>query len=136
MQVLKQVQVRRALAEVVERDAEAPLAQPLQGRREGAGIDDGLLLGELEHDVVLSQPHGADFVAEARHIPPADAVILQRVICCYPHATALVEAAAEHARRVLVLTFPIDRWWARRGTLRFTLFEYQRLFGYWTGLAD
>lgn len=30
----------------------------------------------------------------------------------------------------------VDRWWARRGTLRFTLFEYQRLFGYWTGLAD
>lgn len=30
----------------------------------------------------------------------------------------------------------VDRWWARRGTLRFTLFEYQRLLGYWTGLAD
>ena len=30
----------------------------------------------------------------------------------------------------------VDRWWTRRGTLRFTLFEYQRLFGYWTGLAD
>lgn len=30
----------------------------------------------------------------------------------------------------------VDRWWARRGTLRFTLFEYQRLFGYWTGFAD
>lgn len=30
----------------------------------------------------------------------------------------------------------VDRWWARRGTLRFTLFEYQRLFGYWAGIAD
>lgn len=30
----------------------------------------------------------------------------------------------------------VDRWWAQRGTLRFTLFEYQRLLGYWTGLAD
>jgi uncharacterized SAM-binding protein YcdF (DUF218 family) len=29
-----------------------------------------------------------------------------------------------------------DRWWARRGTLRFTLFETQRLFGYWIGVAD
>ena len=29
-----------------------------------------------------------------------------------------------------------DRWWAHRGTLRFTLFETQRLFGYWIGVAD
>jgi hypothetical protein len=52
----------------------------------------------------------ADFVAESAAIPPADAVILQRVVCCYPHASALVGAAASHARRVLVLTFPVDRW--------------------------
>ena len=55
----------------------------------------------------------ADFVAESAVLPPADAVILQRVVCCYPYASALVEAAAEHARRVLVLTFPVDRWWVR-----------------------
>ena len=30
----------------------------------------------------------------------------------------------------------VDRWWANRSTLRFTLFELQRLFGYWTGVAD
>ena len=54
-----------------------------------------------------------DFLAEPGAIDAADAVILQRVICCYPDATALVEAAAEHARRVMVLTFPVDRWWAR-----------------------
>jgi uncharacterized SAM-binding protein YcdF (DUF218 family) len=29
-----------------------------------------------------------------------------------------------------------DRWWTERSTLRFTLFEAQRLFGYWIGLAD
>ena len=33
-------------------------------------------------------------------------------------------------------TADVERWWRRRGTLRFTLFEYQRLLGYWTGLAD
>jgi magnesium-protoporphyrin O-methyltransferase len=54
----------------------------------------------------------ADFVADAAGIPGADAVILQRVVCCYPDADALVSAAARHADRVLVLTFPIDRWWA------------------------
>lgn len=30
----------------------------------------------------------------------------------------------------------VNRWWASRSTLRFTLFETQRLFGYWIGIAD
>ena len=30
----------------------------------------------------------------------------------------------------------VDRWWANRNTLRFTVFETQRLFGYWIGVAD
>lgn len=30
----------------------------------------------------------------------------------------------------------IDHWWRQRSTLRFTLFETQRLFAYWIGAAD
>jgi uncharacterized SAM-binding protein YcdF (DUF218 family) len=30
----------------------------------------------------------------------------------------------------------VDRWWSERSTLRFTLFETQRLLGYWVGVAD
>jgi len=30
----------------------------------------------------------------------------------------------------------VDRWWRQRGTLRFTLFETQRLIAYWLHLAD
>ena len=30
----------------------------------------------------------------------------------------------------------VARWWANRSTLRFTLFEMQRLVGYWIGIAD
>ena len=30
----------------------------------------------------------------------------------------------------------VDRWWTERATLRFTLFETQRLFAYWIGVAD
>ena len=33
-------------------------------------------------------------------------------------------------------TADVDRWWAHRSTLRFTLFESQRLLGYWIGVAD
>jgi hypothetical protein len=29
-----------------------------------------------------------------------------------------------------------ERWWRSRATVRFTLFELQRLFGYWIGVAD
>ena len=30
----------------------------------------------------------------------------------------------------------VEDWWSERATLRFTLFEMQRLFGYWIGVAD
>jgi len=30
----------------------------------------------------------------------------------------------------------VERWWRSRSTLRFTLFESQRLLGYWIGVAD
>jgi 2-polyprenyl-3-methyl-5-hydroxy-6-metoxy-1,4-benzoquinol methylase len=56
-----------------------------------------------------------DFVHEADGIPAADVVVMNRVVCCYPDADALVGAAADHARRYLVMTFPVDRWWIRWG---------------------
>ena len=31
---------------------------------------------------------------------------------------------------------PVDKWWNDRPTIRFTLFESQRLLGYWIGIAD
>ena len=40
---------------------------------------------------------------------------MNRVVCCYPDAEALVGTAADHARRYLVMTFPVDRWWTRAG---------------------
>jgi magnesium-protoporphyrin O-methyltransferase len=49
-----------------------------------------------------------DFVAEP-DIPEADTVVMNRVVCCYPDYEALVGAAADHARRLLVFTFPRER---------------------------
>jgi magnesium-protoporphyrin O-methyltransferase len=54
-----------------------------------------------------------DFVTEAPSLEDADVVILHRVVCCYPDADALVGAAARRARRMLFVTAPVDRWWAR-----------------------
>jgi magnesium-protoporphyrin O-methyltransferase len=56
-----------------------------------------------------------DFAARADELEPADVVVLNRVVCCYPDYDRLVGAAAEHARGRLVLTFPRDAWWTRAG---------------------
>src|SRR5437660_205162 len=51
-----------------------------------------------------------DFVALAGDIQPADVVILDRVICCYPDMTALVTLSADRARQVYGATFPRETW--------------------------
>ena len=56
-----------------------------------------------------------DFVADAATIDEHDVVVLHRVVCCYPDADALVGEAAAHARRLLLLTYPQDRWYIRSG---------------------
>ena len=47
-----------------------------------------------------------DFVTA--ELEPHDVVVMHRVVCCYPDVDALVGAAADHARRVLLLTYPQD----------------------------
>jgi magnesium-protoporphyrin O-methyltransferase len=39
-------------------------------------------------------------------LPDADAVLLNRVVCCYPDPDALLGAAAAHARRALAFSYP------------------------------
>lgn len=69
---------------------------------------EGGLEGRLERRLgdVVEQPDLAG---------PADAVVMNKVVCCYPDHDALVGAAAERARRWLVLTFPRDRRVVRLG---------------------
>lgn len=47
-----------------------------------------------------------DFLDLATNLEPVDIVILDKVICCYPDAEALLTRAAEHARRAVALTYP------------------------------
>jgi magnesium-protoporphyrin O-methyltransferase len=56
-----------------------------------------------------------DFAEQSDEVDAADAVVLHRVVCCYPDYEALVGAAAEHARDQLLLTFPRNAWWIRLG---------------------
>jgi hypothetical protein len=54
-----------------------------------------------------------DFVHEAPVLPKADAVILHRVVCCYPDWKAMLTAAASRSNRFVVVTFPRPRPWFR-----------------------
>jgi O-methyltransferase domain len=48
--------------------------------------------------------------AVSEELPDADAVLLNRVVCCYPDYEALLGVAATHSRRLLVFTFPRSGW--------------------------
>jgi magnesium-protoporphyrin O-methyltransferase len=56
-----------------------------------------------------------DFVVEADLVEPHDVVVLHRVVCCYPDAERLLAAAAGHAHRRLLLTYPRERSLTRLG---------------------
>jgi SAM-dependent methyltransferase len=54
-----------------------------------------------------------DFVQLAPEIRSADVVTLDRVICCYPNARALIGLSAARARRLYGVVAPVDAWWTR-----------------------
>jgi 2-polyprenyl-3-methyl-5-hydroxy-6-metoxy-1,4-benzoquinol methylase len=56
-----------------------------------------------------------DLAADPGLAGEADAVLMHRVVCCYPDYDALVGAAAERARRYLVMSFPRPRVLIRLG---------------------
>jgi cyclopropane fatty-acyl-phospholipid synthase-like methyltransferase len=56
-----------------------------------------------------------DFADPAADLPPADVVVMHRVVCCYPDYDALLTAASARAGRLLVFSFPRSTWWTRAG---------------------
>ena len=57
-----------------------------------------------------------DFATIAADEPAADVVTLDRVICCYHDATALIDASASRATRLYGLVYPRDTWFNRLGS--------------------
>jgi 2-polyprenyl-3-methyl-5-hydroxy-6-metoxy-1,4-benzoquinol methylase len=47
-----------------------------------------------------------DIAADPEAVEPADVVVLNRVVCCYPDYERLLGAAADHAGRLLVFSYP------------------------------
>ena len=56
-----------------------------------------------------------DFVELARDIGPVDVTLLDKVVCCYPDAEALVTKSLAKTRRVYALTYPRDHVFNRVG---------------------
>jgi magnesium-protoporphyrin O-methyltransferase len=70
----------------------------------------------------LAEEHGianrsvfrvADVFAQPAAISAATVVVLNRVVCCSPDGVALTGVAARLAERLLLLSFPRDRWFVR-----------------------
>ena len=53
----------------------------------------------------------ADFALQAESFEAADLVVLDRVICCYPHLQELFGTAVSHSNRFVALSYPVDAWW-------------------------
>ena len=95
-----------------------------QGAARAVGVD--LSADMLTQARELAQTRGltsrteylqGDFIDLAGRIEEADAVVLDKVICCTPEATALVSSSASHARRVYAFTVPRERWLVRAGVV-------------------
>ena len=54
-----------------------------------------------------------DFALMADTLPDADMITLDRVVCCYPDADALLRAVASRTRRFIAFSYPPDRWYLR-----------------------
>jgi len=49
-----------------------------------------------------------DIAVDPAAVEPADVVVLDRVVCCYPDHARLLAVAADHAKRLLAFSYPRD----------------------------
>jgi SAM-dependent methyltransferase len=90
-------------ASATDVDASGPYLEAARAEAERRG-----LVGRVTY-------HKGDAVTLAPHLPMADLVALDRVVCCYPHMEALVRVAAAKTRRRLGMVLPRDDAWIRAG---------------------
>ncbi len=63
-----------------------------------------------------------DFIAINNIINPADIVIMDKVVCCYPDADALIHQSLEKCKQTIALTYPRKTWYTRLGVAFAALF--------------
>lgn len=91
-----------------------------RGASSAVGID--AVAGQLEQALRLARARGlaeklqlkqADATEISDHLPPADVVVLDRVVCCYADWNALLGTAATHARAAMAMSYPRYAWYTR-----------------------
>lgn len=65
----------------------------------GRLLADAGMTGRVERRIL-------DIAAAPDEVPPADVVVLNRVVCCYPDYARLLGSVAAHARRQVVFSHP------------------------------
>ncbi|MDQ4215858.1 SAM-dependent methyltransferase [Microbacterium capsulatum] len=68
--------------------------------------DAGRLLDDAGLRDRVTRTLGVDLARTPTAVPPADIVVLHRVVCCYPDYERLLTAAAGRARRAVVFSHP------------------------------
>ena len=56
-----------------------------------------------------------DFVELRDEFDPADIVVMNRVVCCYPWMEKMMDAAVARTGKYLALVFPREKWWVKSG---------------------
>lgn len=54
-----------------------------------------------------------DFIELLDKVDTAEVTILDKVVCCYPHAELLINSSIAKTNRVYALTYPRNRWFIR-----------------------
>lgn len=54
-----------------------------------------------------------DFIELLDHVEAADVTILDKVVCCYPHAELLTNHSIAKTKHVYALTYPRNRWFIK-----------------------
>ena len=90
------------------------------GVQQATGVDASAAYVRVAQEEAQRQGHAdrmrsvhANFVDFAAHIPRADVVTLDRVICCFHDMPALVGLSAAKAAALYGLVYPRDTWWVR-----------------------
>jgi predicted TPR repeat methyltransferase len=91
-----------------------------RGARRSTGVE--LSPGYDTEALALAREAGLEERVERRvgdfardGVPPADIVVMHRVVCCYPDYETLLTAASDHSRSALAFSFPRETWWWRLG---------------------
>jgi uncharacterized SAM-binding protein YcdF (DUF218 family) len=111
---------------------------------------------QIDAMVRLGVPRHLIHVLERANSTAAEAEYVRELVTSEKMSRVIVVSSKQHTRRARLVMrrrlaatgtevivrwsrydrSDVDRWWTERATLRFTLFELQRLLGYWIGIAD